>query len=241
MNLRARNWAQGLDWDWVLSRQRVFATPVPVWCCKDCGEIRLAEPEELPVDLRITFIEDICECGGTEFIPDRDVLDTWFDSSMTCAIHAGWPDKQGWERQFPATIHPSGQDIIRTWACHLMVRGLALFNSTPYESVLINGMVLGTDGRAMSKSKGNYIATPEVFEKYGADATRQWAAASGSTGADISFRWEDVEYGWKFQHKLWNACRFASMRLEGYDGSKVEPKLLDRWIMTKLQKTARAA
>jgi valyl-tRNA synthetase len=160
---------------------------------------------------------------------------------MTCAIHAGWPDREGWERQFPATVHPSGQDIIRTWAYYLMVRGLALFDSTPYESVLINGMVLGADGRKMSKSLGNFVSTPEVYEKYGADAPRQWAASGGSTGTDIPFRWEDVEYGWRFQRKLWNACRFAGMRLEDYDGAEAEPQLIDRWIMTKLQKTIKRA
>ncbi len=237
MRQRLLDWATGLDWDWVLSRQRVFATPVPVWYCKDCGKIRLAKPDELPVDPRVVTINDTCECGGNEFVPDGDVMDTWFDSSMTCAIHAGWPDREGWERQFPATVHPSGQDIIRTWAYYLMVRGLALFDSTPYESVLINGMVLGADGRKMSKSLGNFVSTPEVYEKYGADAPRQWATSGGSTGTDIPFRWEDVEYGWRFQRKLWNACRFAGMRLEDYDGADAEPQLLDRWIMTKLQKT----
>jgi valyl-tRNA synthetase len=241
MRQRLLDWANGLDWDWVLSRQRVFATPVPVWYCKDCGKLRLAKPEELPVDPRVVSITDTCECGSNEFVPDGDVMDTWFDSSMTCAIHAGWPDRKDWQRQFPATVHPSGQDIIRTWAYYLMVRGLALFDSTQYETVLINGMVLGGDGRKMSKSLGNYVATPEVFDKYGADAPRQWAASGGSTGTDIPFRWEDVEYGWRFQRKLWNACRFAGMRLEDYDGAEAEPQLIDRWIMTKLQKTIKRA
>ena len=237
MRQRLIDWATGLDWDWVLSRQRVFATPVPAWYCKTCGKIRLAKPEELPVDPKVTTIHDTCECGGTEFVPDTDVMDTWFDSSMTCAIHAGWPDKPNWRRQFPASVHPSGQDIIRTWAYYLMVRHLALFDQTPYDSVLINGMVLGGDGRKMSKSLGNFVSTPEVFSKYGADAPRQWAAAGGSTGTDIPFRWEDVEYGWRFMRKFWNAARFAGMRLEDYDGGYAEPLLLDRWIMTKLQKT----
>jgi len=217
MRQRLIDWATGLDWDWVLSRQRVFATPVPAWYCKSCGKIRLAKPEELPVDPKVTSIDDVCECGGTEFVPDTDVMDTWFDSSLTCAIHAGWPDRPNWRRQFPASVHPSGQDIIRTWAYYLMVRHLALFEETAYESALINGMVFGSDGRMMSKSLGNYVATPEVFSKYGADAPRQWAAAGGSTGTDIPFRWEDVEYGWRFMRKLWNACRFTGMRLQDYD------------------------
>jgi len=241
MRQRLIDWATGLDWDWVLSRQRIFATPVPAWYCKKCGKIRLAKPEELPVDPKITTLNDTCECGSTEFVPDTDVLDTWFDSSMTCAIHAGWPDKPNWRKQFPASVHPSGQDIIRTWAYYLMVRHLALFDETPYESVLINGMVLGADGRKMSKSLGNFVSTPEVFNKYGADASRQWAAAGGSTGTDIPFRWEDVEYGWRFMRKLWNAARFASMRLEDYDGEYEEPRILDRWLMTKLQKTIKRA
>lgn len=240
MRQRLIDWATGLDWDWVLSRQRVFATPVPAWYCKSCGRIRLARPEELPVDPKVTSIDDVCECGGTEFVPDTDVMDTWFDSSMTCAIHAGWPDRPDWRRQFPASVHPSGQDIIRTWAYYLMVRHLALFDETPYDSVLINGMVFGSDGRMMSKSLGNYVATPEVFSKYGADAPRQWAAAGGSTGTDIPFRWEDVEYGWRFMRKLWNACRFTGMRLQNYEpADTVEPRLLDRWIISKLQRTVK--
>ena len=242
MRQRLIDWATGLDWDWVLSRQRVFATPVPAWYCTSCGKIRLAKPEELPVDPKVTSIDDVCECGGTEFTPDSDVMDTWFDSSLTCAIHAGWPDRPNWRKQFPASVHPSGQDIIRTWAYYLMVRHLALFDETAYDSVLINGMVFGSDGRMMSKSLGNYVATPEVFSKYGADAPRQWAAAGGSTGTDIPFRWEDVEYGWRFMRKLWNACRFTSMRLQDYDPTnRAEPELLDRWIVSKLQRTVKRA
>ncbi|MFP3951448.1 MAG: valine--tRNA ligase [Candidatus Bathyarchaeia archaeon] len=240
MSHRLIDWATSLDWDWVLSRQRVFATPVPVWYCKNCGEIRVAKSEELPVDPKVTQPEDACVCGCREWEPDRDVMDTWFDSSLTCAIHAGWPERDDWRKLFPASVHPSGQDIIRTWAYYLMVRHLALFDETPYESVLINGMVLGEDGRKMSKSLGNFVATPEVFSEYGADAARQWAAAGGSTGTDIPFRWQDVEYGYRFMRKLWNACRFASMRLEDYETEgTVEPRLLDRWITSKLERLIR--
>jgi valyl-tRNA synthetase len=196
----------------------------------------MAEPEELPVDPRMTTPNDTCECGGTEWRGESDVLDTWFDSSLTCAIHAGWPDREDWRNLFPASVHPSGQDIIRTWAYYLMVRHLALFGETAYDSVLINGMVLGSDGRKMSKSLGNFVASPEVFEKYGSDASRLWAATGGSTGTDIPFRWADVEYGWRFMRKLWNACRFASMRLEDYEpGERPELQLLDRWILSELE------
>ncbi|UCD44765.1 MAG: valine--tRNA ligase [Candidatus Bathyarchaeota archaeon] len=242
MRYRLVDWATSLDWDWVLSRQRVFATPIPVWYCESCGRIRPAKPEELPVDPRVIELNDTCECGGTAWRPETDVFDTWFDSSLTCSIHAGWPVRDDWRNLFPASVHPSGQDIIRTWAYYLMVRHLALFGETAYDSVLINGMVLGSDGRKMSKSLGNYVASQDVFDKYGADAARQWAATGGSTGTDIPFRWQDVEYGWRFMRKLWNACRFASMRLGDYDpGRKVEPELLDRWIMCKLERVLKTA
>jgi len=239
MKTRLIDWAKSLDWDWVLSRQRVFATPIPIWYCKNCGQTIAAEPEWVPIDPKTEKpkIDRCPKCGVDEFIPETAVLDTWFDSSITCAVHAGWPDRNDWRRRFPADLHPSGADIIRTWAYYLMVRHLALFDEKPYKSCLINGMVLGTDGRKMSKSLGNYIATPEVFGKYGADATRQWAASGGATGSDIPFRWSDVEYGWRFLIKLWNAARFASLHLEDYTPQEeAELELLDRWVLSKLER-----
>jgi len=239
MKTRLIDWARSLDWDWVLSRQRVFATSIPIWYCKNCEERIVAEPEWVPIDPKVEKpkIDRCPRCGFEEFIPETAVLDTWFDSSITCAVHAGWPDKSDWRRRFPADLHPSGADIIRTWAYYLMVRHLALFDEKPYKSCLINGMVLGTDGRKMSKSLGNYIATPEVFGKYGADATRQWAASGGATGSDIPFRWSDVEYGWRFLIKLWNAARLASLHLEDYTPrEEVELELLDRWLLSKLER-----
>jgi valyl-tRNA synthetase len=120
-----------------------------------------------------------------------------------------------------------------------MVRHLALFNEKPYKSCLINGMVLGTDGREMHKSLGNYVASSEVLSKYGADATRQWAAGGGATGSDVPFRWPDVEYGWRFLIKLWNASGFVSNLLKDYAPNAGEAPVLqplDRWILSKTEK-----
>jgi valyl-tRNA synthetase len=239
MKTRLIDWARSLDWDWVISRQRVFATPIPIWYCKNCGETILAREEWVPIDPKLENprIDGCPKCGGKDFIPEQDVLDTWMDSSITCAVHAGWPDREDWRRLFPADMHPSGVDIIRTWAYYLMVRHIALFDEKPFKSCLINGMVLGSDGRKMSKSLKNYVATPEVLDKYGADAARQWAAAGGATGSDIPFRWPDVEYGRRFLTKLWNAARFVSNQLTGYaPGEKFELQLLDKWILSKAEK-----
>ncbi|MGD9131870.1 MAG: valine--tRNA ligase [Candidatus Bathyarchaeota archaeon] len=240
MKKRMIDWANSLDWDWVISRQRIFATPIPIWYCKKCGEIILAEPDWVPIDPRSEppRIDRCPKCGSTEFVPETDVLDTWFDSSLTCAVHAGWPDSKEWRKLYPADVHPSGYDIIRTWAYYLMVRSLALFDEKPYRSVLINGMVLGTDGRKMSKSLGNFVATPDVFQKYGADAPRQWATGGGATGSDIPFRWEDVEYAWRYLRKLWNASRFAGMHLKDYNPNQKPAKLelIDRWLLSKMER-----
>lgn len=241
MKTRLIDWAKSLDWDWVISRQRVFGTPIPIWYCEKCGEIILAEESWPPIDPKQEKpkIKKCPKCSHRKFIPESDVFDTWMDSSITCAVHAGWPTKSEEElrRLFPADLHPSGTDIIRTWAYYLMVRHLALFNETPYKACLINGMVLGNDGRKMSKSLGNTIATPEVFKKYGADTSRQWAAAGGTTGSDIPFRWPDVEYGWRFLIKLWNASRFVSLLLKDYEPAEI-PKLalLDKWLLTRMNR-----
>lgn len=245
MKWRQVNWAESLDWDWVISRQRVFATPIPAWYCRKCSKVVVAEEDWLPVDPRHEVPEGlICtDCGSKELEPDTDVFDTWMDSSITCAVHAGWPDKQGWRRFFPADLHPSGNDIIRTWAYYLMVKHLALFDERAYKSVLINGMVLGDDGRKMSKSLGNYVTGPEVLERYGADATRQWAAAGGKTGADIPFRWSDVEYGWRFLIKLWNASRFIQRQIGDYreqERSRIRLRTVDKWLLTKLERLTRS-
>jgi valyl-tRNA synthetase len=241
MKTRLIDWAKSLDWDWVISRQRVFATPIPVWYCKNCGELILAEENWVPIDPKLENprIDKCPKCGGNEFIPERDVFDTWMDSSITCAVHAGWPACEDWHRLFPADVHPSGIDIIRTWAYYLMVRHLALFNEKPYKTCLINGMVLGSDGRKMSKSLKNYVAAPEVLGKYGSDATRQWAAAGGATGSDIPFRWPDVEYGRRFLVKLWNVSKFATKLLEDFTPNETGAFVLqplDKWILSKAEK-----
>ncbi len=240
MKNRLIDWTQALDWDWVVSRQRLFATPIPVWYCKKCNEVIVAQEEWVPIDPRMEKprIEKCPKCGGTEFTAETDVLDTWMDSSITCAVHAGWPDRADWRHLFPASMHPSGTDIIRTWAYYLMVRHLALFDERPFNSVLINGMVLGSDGRKMSKSLKNYAAAPEVLNKYGADATRQWAAGGGATGSDIPYRAQDVEYGRRFLVKLWNVAGFASNLLADYDpkaNSEVDLQLFDKWIISKTE------
>ncbi|MDD4127320.1 MAG: class I tRNA ligase family protein, partial [Methanomicrobium sp.] len=217
---------------------RIFATPIPVWFCNKCGEVILPEEADLPVDPTSDLPKKPCpKCGSTEFTGEKDVLDTWMDSSISVLNVTGW-DGSGKPALFPAQIRPQGHDIIRTWAFYTILRAGALIGEKPWEEILVNGMVLGDDGFKMSKSRGNIISPEEVIAKHGADAFRQWSASGAATGQDIVFSWNDVIAAARFQTKMWNICRFVLMQLE-----KGEPEddsasvLADRWLMDKLSKT----
>ncbi|MDI6643289.1 MAG: valine--tRNA ligase [Candidatus Hodarchaeaceae archaeon] len=240
MRLRLIDWVESMDWDWVISRQRIFATPIPVWYCAKCKEPIVADEKQIPVipAKDKPSVERCPVCGGEKFEPEQDVLDTWMDSSITIAAHAGWPDLD--RRLFPADLQPNGTDIIRTWDYYLLVRHLALLGEVPYRTVLINGMVFGEDGRKMSKSLGNYVDTTMARKKYGTDALRQWAAIGASTGSDIPFSWKDVEFGHRFMRKFWNAARFAGPHLDAkvakLDPKKLKFRPIDCWILSRLNR-----
>ncbi len=241
MRDRLITWAESMDWDWVISRQRIFATPIPVWYCPRCNSPVIAEEDQLPVNpvMDKPPVDKCQKCGNDEFIPETDVLDTWMDSSLTILAHAGWPELD--KRLFPADLQPNGTDIIRTWDYYLLVRSLALAGEAPYKTVLINGMVFGEDGRKMSKSLGNYVDTMKARERYGVDALRQWAAIGASTGSDVPFAWKDVEFGYKFMRKFWNAARFAGSHFRGFDVAGADLAELgfrptDRWILSRLNR-----
>jgi len=238
MKTRLLNWTGSMDWDWCISRQRIFATPIPVWYCEDCGEVMLPSEDEIPIDPTQTQPTNPCKCGSTSFIAEEDVLDTWMDSSITPLVIAGWPSPE-YKDLFPSSIRQQGHDIIRTWAFYTILRSLALTGEAPFESVGVNGMVFGEDGHKMSKSRGNIIKPEEVVQKYGADALRLWAANS-VPGSDVPFAWKDVQHGYKFLRKFWNAFRFVNMHLENYDKTSQEEEIistlkpLDKWILSGL-------
>lgn len=236
MLTRLESWVEGMEWDWVISRQRVFATPIPVWYCKNCGEIIVAKEEWLPVDPTKDMPPEPCpKCGSTEFVGEDDVLDTWMDSSITPLAITGWPHDH---KEFPTHLRPQGHDIIRTWAFYTILRSLALVGEIPWYEIVINGMVLGEDGRKMSKSLGNIISPDEVIEKYGADALRQWAA-SGVVGSDVMFTWKEVVAASRFQQKFWSILRFTMSHVRDYSPSEEDRKYLrdaDKWILSELNR-----
>ena len=237
MKSRMINWADSMEWDWCISRQRIFATPIPVWYCKDCGKVILPDVEDLPIDPTVDKPKHACECGCEEFVPEVDVLDTWMDSSISPLSIAGWPDED-YINHFPSNIRPQGHDIIRTWAFYTTLRCIALTGQKPFDDIVINGMVFGEDGNKMSKSRPEFVVGPEeVIEKYGADPLRTWAANS-VPGSDVIFDWKDIKHGFRFLRKFWNAFRFISMQIfdEEVSYGEVKDNLgpLDLWILSKL-------
>ena len=237
MKSRMVNWADSMEWDWCISRQRIFATPIPVWYCKECGKVILPDAEDLPIDPTVDKPKHACECGCEEFIPEEDVLDTWMDSSISPLSIAGWPDED-YVNHFPSNIRPQGHDIIRTWAFYTTLRCIALTGQKPFDDIVINGMVFGEDGNKMSKSRPEFVVGPEeVIEKYGADPLRTWAANS-VPGSDVIFDWKDIKHGYRFLRKFWNAFRFISMQIfdEDVTYDEVRDNLgpIDQWILSKL-------
>jgi valyl-tRNA synthetase len=237
MYTRLEEWTEGMEWDWVISRQRIFATPIPAWFCADCGHAHVAGDDSLPVDPTETGPGIDCpECGATDWEPETDVMDTWMDSSITPLYVSGWP-----ENPFePTQLRPQGHDIIRTWAFYTLLRTAALEDQIPWETILINGMVFGDDGNKMSKSRGNFVQPEEVVEQHSADAFRQAMALGGQPGSDIQFQWKEVTAASRFITKLWNVSRFAADHFEADTPDVDAPAYrdADRWLLTRLARVA---
>jgi valyl-tRNA synthetase len=240
MKSRLLKWIEDMGWDWCISRQRIFATPIPVWHCKICGNIIVAKEEDLPID-PTKESPYTCACGNLNLTPETDVLDTWMDSSITPMVVAGWlKDEKFFEKHYPVQLRPQGHDIIRTWAFYTIIRSLALTSEKPWNEIVVNGMVFGEDGFKMSKSRGNVVEPGEITKTYGADALRLWASNS-TIGKDVPFAWKEVEYGSRFLRKIWNACKFAKMNipdevisnLKSIENFEIENPI-DLWILSKL-------
>ena len=240
---RYNNWVEGLQWDWLISRQRYFGIPFPVWYCAKCDEPILAEEKDLPVDP----IEDkppvkkCPKCGASEFIPERDILDTWATSSLTprLAIELMPPELQ--KKLYPMNLRPQAHDIITFWLFNTVVKSNLHYKKNPFKDVMISGWLLDPKGKKFSKSKGNVIEPDEVIEKYSADALR-FMAAGTKLGEDLPYQEKDVVTGMKTITKLWNASKFSFMHLEDY--KKTKPKKLeffDKWMLSKLNKTIKAS
>ncbi len=235
---RYKNWINGLKWDWCISRQRYFGIPFPVWYCKHCDREVVAENSDLPVDPFSTSPKKSC-CNKRDFVPDKNVLDTWATSALTPQIVQDLVKKEN-ASVFPMSLRPQSHDIINFWLFYTIVRSKIHFDKLPWKSTVISGFVLDEKGEKMSKSKGNVVSPQKVISDYGADALRYWSSSIGF-GEDIRWSEKEIKSAQRTLVKIWNAAKFSIINLEDYNpkGEDQEVKLEeeDKWLLFRLSNT----
>lgn len=221
MRTRYENWVEGLNGDWLISRQRFFGVPIPVWYKLDAeGEILYDEPifpteEQLPIDPSSDVPEGFTEADRGKpngFAGEIDVMDTWATSSLTPQLAGKWgEDEQLFSLVYPYDLRPQGQDIIRTWLFSTLLRSEYEEQQLPWAHTAISGWILDPDRKKMSKSKGNVVTPLGLIEQHGADAVRYWAASS-KLGVDAAFDINNptqIKIGRRLAIKVLNATKFV--------------------------------
>jgi valyl-tRNA synthetase len=245
MRVRYENWVAGLAGDWLISRQRFFGVPFPVWYpLNAAGEPVYSAPivprseDLLPVDPVAEPAPGYDESqrgmpGG--FIGDPDVMDTWATSSLAPQIAGRWgTDPDLFARVFPMDLRAQSHEIIRTWLFATVTRSHLEFGSLPWSDAAISGWILDPDRKKMSKSKGKVVVPTDLLDQYGSDAVRYWAA-NGRYGVDIAFDPGQLKVGRRLAIKILNASKFV-LSLHGPVGPVTSP--VDRSLLAGLDGVA---
>ena len=224
------NWMENIR-DWCISRQLWWGHRIPAYYCDDCGEMMVSRED----------VHVCSKCGSTHISQDEDVLDTWFSSALWPFSTLGWPDNtEDLKYFYPTSTLVTGYDIIFFWVARMIFSGVAQMKQTPFNRVVMHGLVRDAQGRKMSKSLGNGIDPLEIIDQYGADALRFSLVMGISAGNDTRYSTEKVEMARNFGNKVWNASRFVLMNLDGVE--TLEGKELaeaDKWILTKYNEAVR--
>jgi valyl-tRNA synthetase len=229
---RYQDWMTNLH-DWCISRQIWFGHSIPAWYRGDEVYVGLNAP------------------SGSDWQQDEDTLDTWFSSGMWTFSTLGWP--RNYQNQIKqndlAKFHPTqvletGYEILTLWVSRMIMMSLFALGEKPFSKVYLHGTILDSNGKKMSKSKGNGVDPLEVIDKYGADAVRLSLLMGSTPGNDARYNEEKIESKRNFINKLWNISRFIlsniqSDNLKIKDLQPVPKSLADKWIMAELNQVVR--
>lgn len=247
MRVRYENWVHGLNGDWLISRQRFFGVPFPLWYRLDAnGDPDYSNPivpdeNLLPIDPTNDTPHGFDESQRDQpngFTAEQDIMDTWATSSLTPQIVTHWaePDEASQalhNATFPMDLRPQGQDIIRTWLFSSVDRAHLESKCLPWAHAALSGWILDPDHKKMSKSKGNVVVPNKPIEEFGADAVRYWAA-SARLGLDATYDEGQMKIGRRLAIKLLNATKFALAIGREDDNHHVESEALVTWDSTNV-------
>ena len=249
MRVRYENWVNGLTGDWLISRQRFFGVPIPVWYSIDAnGETQFETPlvpdhALLPVDPSSDVPAGYTESQRNQpngFVGELDIMDTWATSSLTPQLAGQWlADPELFAKVFPFDLRPQGQDIIRTWLFSTVLRSEQEHGKLPWSNAALSGWILDPDRKKMSKSKGNVVTPSDMLEEHGSDAVRYWAA-SARLGTDAAFDTGQMKIGRRLAIKLLNAAKFA-LSFEVPAGHTEVTEAIDQAMLLSLADVVRDA
>ena len=243
MRVRYENWVNGLTGDWLISRQRFFGVPIPVWYQIDehgnpnFDAVLVPTPEQLPIDPSTDVPEGFIEAqrgvaGG--FIGEVDIMDTWATSSLTPQLAGGWlSDPELFAKVYPYDLRPQGQDIIRTWLFSTVLRSEQEHGVLPWTDAAISGWILDPDRKKMSKSKGNVVTPGDLLVEHSSDAVRYWAA-SARLGTDAAFDTAQMKVGRRLAIKFMNAAKFVLSFEAPADAAAIVSEPVDQGMLLNL-------
>ncbi len=240
------DWIDSVSIDWPISRRRYYATEVPMWKCKKCGNYVLAEKGKYVKPWKEGYAGK-CKCGNKnpkEFIGEERVFDTWFDSSISPLYILGYErNPEFFKKHAPCSLRPQGKEIVRTWLYYTLLKDYLLTGKIIFDDVWIHHHIVDEQGYKFSKSKGNGIDPHKILEKYGASPFRIWCASEGNLDrTDFRCSFERIQNAGRLLDKLWNVSKFVSMfELTKEQEKNAELMEIDKWILNETDKIVEEA